>query len=632
MLLAKDRILGETMIRMVPTKLQVTSDFDPNHSLSSSSGSVDHEVISGPQLQHSIVAAAAAAADQSTTTFIDDFDLGLLPSSECDLDLDSALSTSPDSSLGDFSFSPPSPSDQACLSPNLTIDLDCSSLTMFSPDSACKTASAAAATTMTGIQANQQSFHALSPPCYVPTASPVSSPYTPPACHRIRFSSTDTAASSTSTASNLNLKEDLDELAELQRSLGKGSSQPSVLKRVLEEGNGLRLYPGAAGIKAEQEASESRPVAPAMEDTKLASVLSMVMDQLDMDLLEHVRKEIKCQSAMLNIHPDPTCWSQSEVARWLRHKMQELKIPSASCQPALQWAASFEGPGFVQITEEEFKARLPQGGDQIFSALDMWRNATHQEVPQQQQHQQSQPQEAREEFDIAYVLDMLDNTEQTTGCYSGSIQAPPPQYSEVAKNRQLQQPQQPPPSFEDHMAAVQQSSLNAPMPSIEELLHTEPVGAPPPYPGSSSSTTLASLQPPRSHSSSTHEMTEDEADEHDETDMSPATVPASTPRPAAGGGPIRGSSSNIHLWQFVKELLNQSQHSGCIHWVDRDQGIFKIVDSVRVAELWGKRKNRPAMNFDKLSRSLRQYYRKGIMKKTSRPQRLVYQFCAPYHL
>ena len=57
-----------------------------------------------------------------------------------------------------------------------------------------------------------------------------------------------------------------------------------------------------------------------------------------------------------------------------------------------------------------------------------------------------------------------------------------------------------------------------------------------------------------------------------------------------------------------------------------------IVDSVRVAELWGKRKNRPAMNFDKLSRSLRQYYKKGIMKKTSRPQRLVYQFCAPYHL
>ena len=111
---------------------------------------------------------------------------------------------------------------------------------------------------------------------------------------------------------------------------------------------------------------------------------------------------------------------------------------------------------------------------------------------------------------------------------------------------------------------------------------------------------------------------------------SPITATTPTQRPAPG--PVRGgSSSNIHLWQFVKELLNRAEHSGCIHWVDRDQGIFKIVDSVRVAELWGKRKNRPAMNFDKLSRSLRQYYKKGIMKKTSRPQRLVYQFCSPYH-
>ena len=48
------------------------------------------------------------------------------------------------------------------------------------------------------------------------------------------------------------------------------------------------------------------------------------------------------------------------MARWLRHKMQELKIPTASYQPVFQWAANFEGPGFVQITEDEFKARLPQ--------------------------------------------------------------------------------------------------------------------------------------------------------------------------------------------------------------------------------------------------------------------------------
>lgn len=98
------------------------------------------------------------------------------------------------------------------------------------------------------------------------------------------------------------------------------------------------------------------------------------------------------------------------------------------------------------------------------------------------------------------------------------------------------------------------------------------------------------------------------------------------------GSPSR-PGTNIHLWQFIKELLLQPQHYGnAIHWLHRQKGIFKIVDSVKVATLWGKRKNRPAMNYDKLSRSLRQYYKKGIMKKTERSQRLVYQFCHPYHL
>jgi len=59
-------------------------------------------------------------------------------------------------------------------------------------------------------------------------------------------------------------------------------------------------------------------------------------------------------------------------------------------------------------------------------------------------------------------------------------------------------------------------------------------------------------------------------------------------------------------------------------------GIFKIEDSMWVARLWGKHKNRPAMNYDKLSRSIRQYYRKGIIRKTDSCRRLVYQFSPKY--
>ncbi|XP_005110716.1 chitinase-like protein PB1E7.04c isoform X2 [Aplysia californica] len=93
----------------------------------------------------------------------------------------------------------------------------------------------------------------------------------------------------------------------------------------------------------------------------------------------------------------------------------------------------------------------------------------------------------------------------------------------------------------------------------------------------------------------------------------------------------RGHKQTIHLWQFLRELLlSKENHSDCIRWLDRSAGVFKIEDSKKVAFLWGERKNRPAMNYDKLSRSVRQYYKKGIIKKADQPKRLVYQFCAGY--
>ncbi|XP_046394286.1 DNA-binding protein D-ETS-4-like [Ischnura elegans] len=123
--------------------------------------------------------------------------------------------------------------------------------------------------------------------------------------------------------------------------------------------------------------------------------------------------------------------------------------------------------------------------------------------------------------------------------------------------------------------------------------------------------------------------TGDISEEEEEAGVSQAS-------PQTDGSPSTGTSrsgSHIHLWQFLKELLAQGNSYGaCIRWLDRSRGVFKIEDSVRVARLWGRRKNRPAMNYDKLSRSIRQYYKKGIMRKTERSQRLVYQFCHPYCL
>jgi hypothetical protein len=94
----------------------------------------------------------------------------------------------------------------------------------------------------------------------------------------------------------------------------------------------------------------------------------------------------------------------------------------------------------------------------------------------------------------------------------------------------------------------------------------------------------------------------------------------------------KNSSGSIHLWHFIRELLdNPKEYSNCVRWVDRSEGTFKIESSHNLARLWGLRKNRAAMNYDKLSRSLRQYYKKKIIQKPEKKQRLVYKFLPPYN-
>lgn len=52
-----------------------------------------------------------------------------------------------------------------------------------------------------------------------------------------------------------------------------------------------------------------------------------------------------------------------------------------------------------------------------------------------------------------------------------------------------------------------------------------------------------------------------------------------------------------------------------ICWTNREAGEFKLKNQEEVARRWGNLKHRPGMNYDKLSRALRYYYQKGIIKK-----------------
>uniref|UniRef100_A0A8D2NUD8 ETS transcription factor ELK4 n=1 Tax=Zosterops lateralis melanops TaxID=1220523 RepID=A0A8D2NUD8_ZOSLA len=82
--------------------------------------------------------------------------------------------------------------------------------------------------------------------------------------------------------------------------------------------------------------------------------------------------------------------------------------------------------------------------------------------------------------------------------------------------------------------------------------------------------------------------------------------------------------SAITLWQFLLQLLQEPQNKNIISWTSND-GEFKLLQAEEVARLWGIRKNKPSMNYDKLSRALRYYYVKNIIKKVN-GKKFVYKF------
>ena len=85
----------------------------------------------------------------------------------------------------------------------------------------------------------------------------------------------------------------------------------------------------------------------------------------------------------------------------------------------------------------------------------------------------------------------------------------------------------------------------------------------------------------------------------------------------------------VLLWQFLLRLLNDPIHSSVITWTGKYLE-FKLLDPEEVAKQWGIHKKKPHMNYDKLSRALRYYYDKNIIKKVA-GQRYVYQFvCNPH--
>eukprot|EP00091_Calanus_sinicus_P012339 TRINITY_DN27883_c0_g1_i1.p2 TRINITY_DN27883_c0_g1~~TRINITY_DN27883_c0_g1_i1.p2 ORF type:complete len:123 (+),score=36.55 TRINITY_DN27883_c0_g1_i1:210-578(+) len=86
------------------------------------------------------------------------------------------------------------------------------------------------------------------------------------------------------------------------------------------------------------------------------------------------------------------------------------------------------------------------------------------------------------------------------------------------------------------------------------------------------------------------------------------------------------------LWEFVRDLLQIEKYNpSVIRWENVEEGEFRIVDSVMVSQLWARVRGNRKMNFEKLSRAMRYYYKYKIFEIAPH-KRLVYKLSSCYGL
>uniref|UniRef100_A0A8B9ZMC7 ETS translocation variant 3 n=1 Tax=Anas zonorhyncha TaxID=75864 RepID=A0A8B9ZMC7_9AVES len=78
-------------------------------------------------------------------------------------------------------------------------------------------------------------------------------------------------------------------------------------------------------------------------------------------------------------------------------------------------------------------------------------------------------------------------------------------------------------------------------------------------------------------------------------------------------------SRQIQLWHFILELLQKEEFRHVIAWQQGEYGEFVIKDPDEVARLWGRRKCKPQMNYDKLSRPEKQLFTWDLTPSSAPP-------------
>ncbi|CAH8493606.1 unnamed protein product [Schistosoma turkestanicum] len=84
----------------------------------------------------------------------------------------------------------------------------------------------------------------------------------------------------------------------------------------------------------------------------------------------------------------------------------------------------------------------------------------------------------------------------------------------------------------------------------------------------------------------------------------------------------------MELWQFILYRLEKMSKHSAFQWVNKTIGVFRIVNTHLAAQEWGHYRNNQLMDYEKMARAMRFYYKDSILRKSR--QQLHFQFAMPY--
>uniref|UniRef100_A0A915CZV1 PNT domain-containing protein n=1 Tax=Ditylenchus dipsaci TaxID=166011 RepID=A0A915CZV1_9BILA len=385
-------------------------------------------------------------------------------------------------------------------------------------------------------------------------------------------------------------------------------------------------------------------------------------------ILRHLIQDITSTCAKLNLPTDPNQWTSLDCSKWVEEMCLQFQLPAPQLQQ-LQGG----GPALLGMTVEDFCCCVPDGGDTLHAQLQLWKTAFESyngmkattNLLNNSQHQSLDNNNHQFLCNSSSVHNQLQTPRNTAAsssssmCLTGWITPPSPcttqRYtpntfapslssyystnignpygflqpnslattttrnssssccsSSLSSSSHALQHVLPSPSESD------MSSSNSSCISAQDLTDDEycneiqffsPSSMKRPFPGHPTPN-YSTLQQPSIQQQALHQQPSVQSN-NDPIGKKPSK-PIGGPYLRSGYG---GSSGTVHLWHFIRELLDQpKQYSSCVRWVDRQEGLFKIESSHNLARCWAC------------------YYKKGIIQKPEKKQRLVYKFLPPYNL